>query len=273
MNHDQNIRLSELSESLPLSRASVFEIIKALGIATIKGAGPGGRGRVAYLSSGDSERLREAVESVHKGQVRIADLAAANNGTGLRADGFDSEHTTLHDLVAAAVAEAAAKTTVKTMSDWLDAQMVNCDNVEVAPVAMDQPICTADVEAKVRFTVDLPKSLHKRLKRIALDRSQPMTDLARDALKEWLDAYLQPSQSGILFSDWISQRHISRSTAYRMRSELGITPQKRRNGRSIEVWLTSDQEALMNAYANALDSGLKMRDALEFVSAKANGGR
>ena len=45
----------------------------------------------------------------------------------------------------------------------------------------------ADVEARVRFTVDLPRSLHKRLKVAAMDREKPMTDLAREALGEWLD--------------------------------------------------------------------------------------
>ena len=43
-------------------------------------------------------------------------------------------------------------------------------------------------EARVRFTVDLPRSLHKRLKLAALHRDKAMTDLAREALAEWLDA-------------------------------------------------------------------------------------
>lgn len=42
-------------------------------------------------------------------------------------------------------------------------------------------------EPRVRLTADLPKSLHKRLKRAALDRDQPMTALVRQALAEWLD--------------------------------------------------------------------------------------
>ena len=47
-------------------------------------------------------------------------------------------------------------------------------------------------EARVRFTVDLPKSLHKRLKLAALEKGLPMTDLARDAFEQWL----QGQQSG-----------------------------------------------------------------------------
>jgi hypothetical protein len=53
-------------------------------------------------------------------------------------------------------------------------------------VASPEP--ALEVEARIRFTVDLPRSLHKRLKLAALDRDVPMTDLARQALVEWLDS-------------------------------------------------------------------------------------
>lgn len=56
-----------------------------------------------------------------------------------------------------------------------------------APVAAHAP-AAADGEARVRFTVDLPRSLHKRLKVAAMDLELPMTDLARQALGEWLDS-------------------------------------------------------------------------------------
>jgi hypothetical protein len=55
---------------------------------------------------------------------------------------------------------------------------------EVAPPAS----VAAEPEARVRFTVDLPRSLHKRLKLAAVDRDLPMTDLARQALMEWLNS-------------------------------------------------------------------------------------
>lgn len=69
------IRLTELIEQLPLSRGSVFELVKVLGIVTTKGPGPGGRGRVAWLTSSDADRLSEAAARVDRGEVRIADLA------------------------------------------------------------------------------------------------------------------------------------------------------------------------------------------------------
>jgi hypothetical protein len=53
------------------------------------------------------------------------------------------------------------------------------------PVAAAAP--AAAEEARVRFTVDLPRSLHKRLKLAALNRDEPMTELARLILTEWLE--------------------------------------------------------------------------------------
>lgn len=62
-----------------------------------------------------------------------------------------------------------------------------------APVAAPAPPAppvapAAEPEAQTRFTVDLPRSLHKRLKQAALNRDQPMTALVREALAEWLDS-------------------------------------------------------------------------------------
>lgn len=187
MNQDQSVRLADLTESLPLSRASVFEVIKALGITTMKGPGPDGRGRVAYLSSADSERLKQAVEWVHKGELRIADLAAVSKASDPAEGSFSLGSTALHDLVAAAVTEAATKAAVTTMSAWLDAQMLDCDEAESTSPDLQQQTFDAEPEAQVRFTVDLPRSLHKRLKRIAMERDQPMTILARQALAEWVN--------------------------------------------------------------------------------------
>ena len=69
------VRLTELIDALPLSRGSVFELVKALGITTTKGPGPNGKGRVAWLSSADADRLHDAAHRVHRSDVRIADLA------------------------------------------------------------------------------------------------------------------------------------------------------------------------------------------------------
>jgi hypothetical protein len=70
------IRLADLAEELPVGRSSLFELLKALTIATAKGPGPDGKGRVAWVSSADADRLRAAAHSVNKGERKIADFAA-----------------------------------------------------------------------------------------------------------------------------------------------------------------------------------------------------
>lgn len=76
---------------------------------------------------------------------------------------------------------------------------------------------------------------------------------------------IDATPSGVLFANWIAGRGCSQSTAYRMRQELGITPEKRRRGTGVEVWLTAADEALMNAYGDALAQGLSRADALAAV--------
>lgn len=70
------IRLAELVEQLPLARSSVFEIVKGLAVVTAKGPGANGKGRVAWVSSADADRISAAALQVHRGELRIADLAA-----------------------------------------------------------------------------------------------------------------------------------------------------------------------------------------------------
>jgi hypothetical protein len=84
---------------------------------------------------------------------------------------FDLSTQTLPDAIASLV------------DAWLTAQ-----NVETAQQPHRQGPKQYDPnEPQVRFTVDLPKSLHKRLKLAAIDGNRPMTDMARDALADWLD--------------------------------------------------------------------------------------
>lgn len=77
----------------------------------------------------------------------------------------------------------------------------------------------------------------------------------------------EATPSGCLFSDWISRRGCAKSTAYRMRSELGIVPEKRRRGGAVEVWLSAADEALLTAYADALQGppAMTTADALAAV--------
>jgi hypothetical protein len=76
---------------------------------------------------------------------------------------------------------------------------------------------------------------------------------------------VEATPAGLLFADWISDRRCAKSTAYRMRSELGIEPERRRRGGVVEVWLSQQQADLMTAYAEALGRGMSTAEALEAV--------
>lgn len=68
------------------------------------------------------------------------------------------------------------------------AAFVKGDTTPPAPASVQAaPPPDAQEEGRVRMTVDLPKSLHRRLKRAALDREINLSELTREALAEWLD--------------------------------------------------------------------------------------
>lgn len=75
--------------------------------------------------------------------------------------------------------------------------------------------------------------------------------------------------AGCLFPDWIARRGISKSTAYQWRNDLKIEPERRRVGTRVEVWLSSEQEQLLNSYGDALGRGLSVPDALAAVGRPA----
>lgn len=78
-------------------------------------------------------------------------------------------------------------------------------------------------------------------------------------------AAIDAEPSGILFTAWIAQRGCAKSTAYRMRAELGIEPERRRRGTQVEVWLSSADQLLMDTYAEALGRGLSSVEALAAI--------
>ena len=60
-----------------MSRSSVFELLKRLAITTSKGPGADGKGRVAWVSSEQADRLRAAAHAVSRGEKKIADFSTA----------------------------------------------------------------------------------------------------------------------------------------------------------------------------------------------------
>jgi hypothetical protein len=78
-------------------------------------------------------------------------------------------------------------------------------------------------------------------------------------------AAIQATPSGCLFADWIARRKVSKSTAYSWRSALRIEPQRRRVAGRVEVWLSAEQEALLDRYALALEQHTTTAEALAAV--------
>jgi hypothetical protein len=78
-------------------------------------------------------------------------------------------------------------------------------------------------------------------------------------------AAIQATPSGCLFADWIARKGVSKSTAYSWRSALRIEPQRRRVAGRVEVWLSAEQEALLDRYAEALEQHTTAAEALAAV--------
>jgi predicted transcriptional regulator len=123
--------------------------------------------RTALMQSLDSEQPLD--------QSDIADAAIKKWLAAERDPSADSPKA----LSAQTLPEAIAS----LVDAWLAAQ-------DVEPAQQSQrrePRQYDPNEPQARFTVDLPKSLHKRLKQAAINHERPMTDMARDALADWLD--------------------------------------------------------------------------------------
>lgn len=65
-------------------------------------------------------------------------------------------------------------------------------------------------------------------------------------------AAVEATPVGCLFPEWITNRGVSKSTAYQWRAALGIKPEKRRVGAAVEVWLSAADVELLNTYGDAL---------------------
>ena len=82
-------------------------------------------------------------------------------------------------------------------------------------------------------------------------------------------AAIQATPSGCLFADWISRKGVSKSTAYAWRSALRIEPQRRRVAGRVEIWLSAEQEELLDRYAEALAHSATATEALAAVGLPA----
>lgn len=72
--NESRIQLATLIEELPVSKSSIFELLKNMGIERQRGCGPDGKNRVAWIAHDDAESLTDAAKQVANGSRQIRDF-------------------------------------------------------------------------------------------------------------------------------------------------------------------------------------------------------
>jgi len=173
--HTRLVPFAEWYESRGIARSTAFKLLQITGITPAKQRSATSRTPINALDPDQLAQLNACAERLQDGET-MTQLSASFGGRlrdrhGANPPTLDLANATLPDAIASLV------------DAWLAAQ-------DVQPAQQPQrrePRQYDPNEPQVRFTVDLPKSLHKRLKQAAINHERPMTDMARDALADWLD--------------------------------------------------------------------------------------
>jgi hypothetical protein len=99
--------VASLIKTLPLGRDSVYRLLRALGIETVNGPGPGGRGRVAWIRTPDAERLTDAAQAVDSKRATIGEFEALAAGALAKAPQYPQSPQTLAEVESAESAASA----------------------------------------------------------------------------------------------------------------------------------------------------------------------
>jgi hypothetical protein len=173
--HTRLIPFTEWYESRGIARSTAFKLLQITGITPAKQRSATSRTPINALNPDQLAQLSACADRLQDGET-MAQLSASFGG---RPRGHHGTSPPTLDLANASLPDAIAS----LVDAWLTAQ-------DVEPAQQSQrrePRQYDPNEPQVRFTVDLPKSLHKRLKQAAINHERPMTDMARDALADWLD--------------------------------------------------------------------------------------
>ena len=174
----QHIRLipfAEWYESRGIARSTAFKLLQITGITPAKQRSATSRTPINALNPDQLAQLNACADRLQDGET-MAQLSAS---FGVRPRDRNCASQPTLDLANATLPDAIAS----LLDAWLAAQ-------DIQPAQQPQrrePRQYDPNEPQVRFTVDLPKSLHKRLKQAAIDHERAMADMARDALADWLD--------------------------------------------------------------------------------------
>ena len=75
--NEDRVQLATLIKELPVSKSSVFELLKNMGIERQRGRGPDGKNRVAWIAHDDAESLTNAANQVADGSRQISDFISS----------------------------------------------------------------------------------------------------------------------------------------------------------------------------------------------------
>jgi len=125
--------VASLIASLPLGRDSVYRLLRALGIETVNGPGPGGR-RVAWIRTPDAERLTDAAQAVAAKRATIGTFEALAAGAVVKAP---QSPQTLQTLAEVESAESAASAD--------GAELLQRIEAAAGAVALGFPLSTAEL--------------------------------------------------------------------------------------------------------------------------------
>lgn len=106
------VRLAEVMQASHLSRDTAFKLAARLQISRWHGPGPGGKGRVAWISAADADRLSQALRDVAEGRLRVADVGV---------DAIAQRHPTQQTLATVPAAPSADSADGAVLLTRLDA--------------------------------------------------------------------------------------------------------------------------------------------------------
>jgi predicted HicB family RNase H-like nuclease len=240
--NEARVQLATLIKELPVSKSSVFELLKNMGIERQRGRGPDGKNRVAWIAHDDAESLTDAAKQVANGSRQISDFISIKtqncNGHQLAMDRVQLNLRLPVSLV----------DELKAQAQWQGITL------------------TALVEQQLAGEIDLPASTALGQKDSELaDLADLVVSLKEDVekLQEWRKAQDSCHHAQIIESmngDLIPMASlaprwgITANTVSRRLAFLGIKPERQGNLR----YITAEQLALGDALQRHIVRGKPM---------------
>jgi hypothetical protein len=237
--NEDRVQLATLIKELPVSKSSVFELLKNMGIERQRGCGPDGKNRVAWIAHDDAESLTDAAKQVADGSRQISDFISSKTrnrrGTQLA---INIPAPLLERL--RAYADAERRTVTSLVLQWIEAGISN---------EIDLPASTAlgQKDSELADLADLVVSLKEDVEKLQEWRkSQDSCHHAQ--IIESMNGDLIPMAE--LATRWgITANTVSRRLAF-----LGIKPERQGNWR----YITVDELALGDDLQGHIISGKPM---------------